>query len=549
PPPFDNTYNVPEHDAFVIQVKYIRDDRFVYEKMMDDDTRARVDQAWDDLHASFDYHDNYFRLLAQHYKLDTNGKHIGDIDLESLPPEPRKYVVDLRAEYLRVQAAQVAAQAHHVEDCLRFASRAWRRPLAESETQSLRSFYHQAVTSELDHRKAIRALLARILVAPAFLYRLEHAVDVSPVTQLTGFELASRLSYFLWSSIPDGELQRAAAAGELSDPQQLQRQTKRMLADPRARRLATEFFGQWLGFYRFDQYRGVDTGRFPEFTDEVKGSMYDEAVSFFEYVVRKDRPIREILSADYAFLNQALAKHYGVKSEIKSTGAAELVGGASGFQRGGLLRLGAILTATSAPLRTSPVKRGDWVLRRVLGTPVPPPPADAGSIPADDKFFGGLSVREKLESHKRNATCANCHVRIDPLGFPLERYDAVGRWRETYPDGKPIEDTASLEDKSEIAGVDGLLKYLQSQEKQVVRTLSNKLLGYALGRTVQASDRLLIDRMAAAGGTVGFSKLVAEIVVSRQFRSRLGRESSPDGADARPSASVAGRKYNKARGQ
>ena len=198
-----------------------------------------------------------------------------------------------------------------------------------------------------------------------------------------------------------------------------------MLADPKARRFSTEFFGQWLGFYHFDQSHGVDTTRFPEFTEEVKTAMYDEAVSFFEYIVRNDRPVREILTADYTFLNKALAKHYGVKKDIKSASEPEMVEGASEFDRGGLLRLGAVLTATSAPLRTSPVKRGDWVLRRVLGTPTPPPPPDAGSIPADDKFFGGLSVFERLEAHKRNPTCASCHTRIDPLGFPLEN---MTRW-------------------------------------------------------------------------------------------------------------------------
>ncbi|MGH9719202.1 MAG: DUF1592 domain-containing protein, partial [Bryobacteraceae bacterium] len=379
-------------------------------------------------------------------------------------------------------------------------------------------FYDKTITSEHDHRKAIRALLARILVAPAFLYRVEQAADTAPVKPLSSWEMASRLSYFLWSSIPDDELRRAAAAGELNDAQHLRRQVKRMLADPKARRLSTEFFGQWLGFYHFDQHRGVDTGRFPEFTDEVKTAMYDEAVSFFEHIIRKERPVREILAADYTFLNRALAKHYGVKKDVKATEGVEMVEGANAFQRGGLLRLGALLTATSAPLRTSPVKRGDWVLRRVLGTAVPPPPADAGSIPADDKLFGGLSVREKLEAHKRNATCANCHVRIDPLGFPLERYDSIGRWRDKYPDGKPIDDLAALPDQTEVAGVEGLLKYLQAQEKQVLRTLSNKLLGYALGRTIQASDQLLIDRMAGAGGSAGFSQLATEIVVSRQFR-------------------------------
>jgi hypothetical protein len=299
---------------------------------------------------------------------------------------------------------------------------------------------------------------------------------------------------------------------------------KRMLADAKARRLSAEFFGQWLGFYRFDQFKGVDTGRFPEFTDEVKTSMYDEAVSFFEHIVRKDRPVREILSADYTFLNQPLAKFYGVKRDVLSKDAVELVDGANGFQRGGLLRLGAVLTATSAPLRTSPVKRGDWVLRRILGTPVPPPPADAGSIPADDKLFGGLSVKERLQVHKRNATCATCHMRIDPLGFPLEHYDSTGRWRDKYSDGKKIEDWAATSDGKEIAGIPGLLDYLQSKDEQVRRTLAFKMVGYALGRTVQASDEALIERMVQAGGSATVSQLVAEIVTSKQFRNRLGRD-------------------------
>jgi len=456
--------------------------------------------------------------------------------VEGLPAEMRQYVTPLRTEYDAVQAAQAAERRGHIEDCLKFASRAWRRPLTEKEKLSLRSFYDKTITVDSDHRKAIRALLARILIAPQFLFRVEQAADASPVRPiagvspakpLTNWELASRLSYFLWSSIPDDELLRAAGAGELNNPQGIERQAKRMLADPKARRLATEFFGQWLGFYHFDQYKGVDTSRFPEFTDEVRESMYDEAVSFFEHLIRKDRPVREILFANYTFLNKPLAKFYGVKKEIKSTDQVELVEGADGFQRGGLLRLGAILTATSAPLRTSPVKRGDWVLRRVLGTAVPPPPADAGSIPADDKLFGGLSVKGRLEAHKRNATCANCHARIDPLGFSLEHYDSTGRWRDQYSDGKPIEDSAPLSDQTQIAGVRGLLDYLQAKDTQVRRTLSFKLLGYALGRTVIASDQPLADRMVAAGPEASFAQLATEIATSKQFRNRAGREAVP----------------------
>ena len=553
PDPFDNTYNVPEHDEFVVKVKYIRDDKFLVENLIDAATRRRLDQAWNDLYSSFEYHNNYLRMLAKHYGYDLKGDDVTKMNkarIAALPAEMRPYVTPLRAHYDAVMAAQASARAGHVNDCLDFASRAWRRPLTEKEKLGLRAFYDQTLSAEADHRKAVQAVLARILVAPQFLYRIENQSGVGsresgvspasyrlPTTDyrlpnsgtepLSNWEMANRLSYFLWSSIPDDELRRAASAGELTDTEGIKRQVKRMLADPKARRLATEFFGQWLGFYHFDQYKGVDTSRFTEFTDDVRDAMYDEAVSFFEHVIRKDRPVSELLFADYTFLNQDLAKFYGVKKEIKSKEQSELVEGANAFNRGGLLRLGAILTATSAPLRTSPVKRGDWILRRILGTPVPPPPADAGSLPADDKLFGGLTLKAKLEQHKRNATCANCHTRIDPLGFSLEHFDATGRWRDKYADGNPIEDSAALSDKTEIAGVSGLLKYLRAKEPQVRKTLSYKLVGYALGRTVLASDQLLVERMAGAGGDATFAQLAMEIAASKQFRNRVAREESP----------------------
>jgi hypothetical protein len=190
------------------------------------------------------------------------------------------------------------------------------------------------------------------------------------------------------------------------------------------------------------------------------------------------------------------------------------------------------------------VKRGDWVLRRILGTPVPPPPADAGKLPPDDKDFGGLSLRAKLEAHKRNATCANCHARIDPLGFPLEHYDSTGRWRELYADGKPIDDSGVLSDQTQIAGVPGLLDYLKTKEDQVRRTLATKLVGYALGRTVQASDQLLIDRLVATGGNATFSQLAGEIVASRQFRSHLGRDDAPAAPTVKTAAVAAPKSSN-----
>lgn len=522
PPPYNNDYNQPERDEFHYTIKYTRDDSFLVEKMLDDESRIQLEQAWADLKTSFEYHDAFLRFTARKLDFDLGDRRIADLDpawIAKLPAEPRKYVEQLKTDFDFAMAAEKRAEPGHVDDAIEFASRAWRRPLTTKEEADLRAFYRGLREgSQLDHRKAIQALLTRILVAPAFIYRIENPSEQAGISPLSEWDIASRLSYFLWSSLPDSELRRAAAAGELSDEANLRKQVKRMLADPKARRLSTEFFGQWLGFYRFDQYRGVDTGRFPEFTDEVKSAMYDEAVSFFEYVVRNDRPIREILSADYAFLNKTLAEFYGGDKEaVTSDGPAELVKDANGFQRGGLVRLGAILTATSAPLRTSPVKRGDWLLRRVVGTPVPPPPANIPPIPTDDKAFTG-TIREQLAAHQANPTCANCHSRIDPLGFPLEHYDAIGRWRDTYSEGQAIEDSGTLSDNTEIAGIDGLVDYLEANESQVVQTVAEKLVGYALGRTVLASDRPLIDALSNAGGDATFADLIAEIATSRQFR-------------------------------
>ncbi len=529
PAPFDNTYNSPEHDAFVLKVKYQRNDTFFTANVVDGVDRTRLNQAWYDLFGSWPYHDAYLGMLDEHFGLALKGATIRDMTparIAALPAPARPHVQSLRAHYDDVVKAQALAQPGHVGDVLDFASRAWRRPLTPAEKASLRAFYEKSrAANKLDHDGAIRALVARILVSPAFLYRVETAAR-GPQKPLSGWEMASRMSFFLWSSVPDDELRRAAAAGELNDTNAIARQVKRMTADPKARRLATEFFGQWLGFYNFDEYRGVDTGRFPEFTNEVRTAMYDEAVSTFEYIVRQDRPVSEILNADYTFLNRPLAKFYGIDKDVKSAGAVERVDGARAFDRGGALRLGSVLTTTSAPLRTSPVKRGDWVLRRILGTPTPKPPADVGTIPADDKSFEGLTLRQKLDEHKRKTTCASCHVRIDPLGFPLEGFDAVGRTRRTYTDGKAVDITGELPDKTTISGADGLLKYLQSQDRLVMTTLSRKMIGYALGRTVTLSDRPLIRDMTAAGGNATFSDLATRIVTSRQFRHRIADNGS-----------------------
>jgi hypothetical protein len=228
--------------------------------------------------------------------------------------------------------------------------------------------------------------------------------------------------------------------------------------------------------------------------------------------------VKEILHADYAFLNKTLASFYGIDAGVSSTDRVERVEGASAFDRGGALRLGSVLTTTSAPLRTSPVKRGDWILRRILGTPTPPPLADAGTLPADDQTFGGLTLRERLAQHKRDARCASCHLRIDPLGFPLEGFDAVGRRREAYAEGKLIDLTGEFKDGTTIVGSKGLLTYLESQDTKVMTTLSRKMLSYALGRNPQASGRLIAEIGQAEQRIVRGS--ATRVVTSRQFRNR-----------------------------
>jgi mono/diheme cytochrome c family protein len=523
PQPFDNTYNSPEHDAFVIKVKYQRWDDFFTNNMVDGADRAALEHAWTDLFGSWPYHDAYLGMLLDHYEVKTGSRKIVDMTpttIAALPEAARPHIKKLRAHYDVIAAAMLAGQPQHVDNAIAFAARAWRRPLTATEQGALRGFYRTSRSvGKLSHEAATRALLARVLMSPAFLYRVESAPRAGEIT-LNDWEMASRLSFFLWSSIPDEELRRAAAAKELSDPKKLAAQVARMTADPKARRLSTEFFGQWLGFYHFDEYRGVDSGRFPEFTDDVRKAMYEESVATFEYLVRERRPVKEILHADYTFLNKPLAKFYGIDEKLAPTAEVKKVEGTGKFDRGGALRLGSVLTTTSAPLRTSPVKRGDWILRRILSTPTPPPPPDAGTLPADDKSFEGQTLRQRLNAHKKDAKCASCHLRIDPLGFPLEGFDAVGRVRTAYNDGKPVDTTGEFRDKSTIVGADGLLKYLGSQDTKVMTTLSRKMIGYALGRNPQPADRRLIAEMVKAGGNATFADLATQVVTSRQFRNR-----------------------------
>lgn len=534
PHPFDNSYNNSERNHFHTRIKYFRDDAFLVKHILDDETRNRLNQAWADLLRSSNYYDETLRFLAKKHQRDLKGlpfEELTPVFLDRWPEEPRRYLTELHRVFQEGERRFQAAESGHIGDVFTFAQRAWRRPLTSEESNQLRTYYGQ-LRGELHqtHEQAIRTLLTRVFMAPNFLYHLEKPAGSGDVVPLSSWQLASRLSYFLWSSLPDAELNRAAMAGELNDPKQLAKQARRMLQDPKARRMAEEFFGQWFGFYRFEEYRGIDPKRFPELEGKLKTALHEEAVAFFENIIRKDRPIKEILFADYAFLNSELAKHYGI-NEARISTEIQRVPNAGRFHRGGLLGLGAIHAVTSAPLRTSAVKRGDWVLRRVLGTPVPPPPADAGSIPPDEVLNDGLTVRDRLEAHRRDVSCQNCHSRIDPLGFALEQYDPIGRWRKKYSDGKPIDTSGVLSGGATIQGVDGLRDYLKANKKLFHRTLCTKLLGYALGRGESIYDVERIEEMLTHLQTDDrFSSLVERVVTSQAFRFQRGKRELPDSA-------------------
>ncbi len=365
--------------------------------------------------------------------------------------------------------------------------------------------------------------MARLLVSPAFLYRMEEARPGTSPTPISDWELASRLSYFLWSSAPDQALRDLASAGKLRGPAVLASQTKRMLKDVKVRRLAAEFACQWLHIYDFDTLDEKSERHFPTFKD-VRGAIHEEAVRFCADVFQADLPALAFFDADHTFVNGRLAEHYrlaGVSGE-----EWRRVDGLKTLGRGGILGLAATLAKQSGASRTSPILRGNWVSEVLLGEKLPKPPPGVPQLPEDETDTGGLSVRALVERHGRDPKCVTCHARIDPMGFALEGFDAIGRKRAKDLGDHPIDVNAKTLDGAEFAGLEGLRDYLLNQRREAVsRQFSRKLLGYALGRGVQLSDGPLLDAMTrhvAAGGRIG--DLVLMIVQSRQFLDVRGRD-------------------------
>lgn len=401
--------------------------------------------------------------------------------------------------------------------------RAYRRPVDESDLARPLELY-QAVSSAEGFEAGVEMALAAVLVSPEFLFRVERdpqGVESGEAYRLTDLELASRLSFFLWSSIPDDELLGLAEAGKLHEPDVLEAQVRRMLADERSSSLVTNFASQWLYLRNLDSIR-PDMRRFPDFDDNLRQAMRRETELFVESVQREDRSVLDLLDADYTFVNERLAKHYGFDSIYGSRFRRIALDEDS--RRGGLLRQASVLTVTSYATRTSPVIRGKWILDNILGIPPPPPPADVPALEEEGVAIRGLSVRERLAEHRKNPACQGCHQLMDPVGFALETYDAVGRWRG-MEEGKPIDASGGLPDGSEFEGVEGLQEAILARPEVFVGALTEKLLVYGLGRGVEYYDAPAVRRIIREAGEddYRFSALIAGIARSAPFQMRRAR--------------------------
>ena len=409
------------------------------------------------------------------------------------------------------------------------ARRAYRRPVTAKDVDPLVAFYkagRQSKTRDGSFDAGIQMALERVLVDPDFLFRLEREpAGRAPggVYRLSDLELASRVSFFLWSSIPDDQLIDLAARGKLGTPAVLEQQVRRMLADPRARSLVDNFAGQWL-VLRNVRTVAPDAEIFPAFDENLRAAFQQETELFFASQLRADRSIVELLTADHTYLNERLARHYGIPGVYGNHFRRVALGGDQ--HRGGLLGHGSLLTVTSYPNRTSPVLRGKWILENILGTPPPPPPPNVPSLP--DKGEGGkpASVRERLERHRRNPVCATCHSMMDPLGFALENYDAIGQWRATSEGGGAIDASGSFPGGVAFQGPAGLRDVILSHTREFVGTVTEKLMAYALGRGVQYYDLPAVRKVVtdAAGANYRWSAVVLGIIRSAPFQMRRSEE-------------------------
>ena len=487
---------------------YRREDEGLRRLLLDDAGRKEIDRLWNNLNfvseqplaTPFAY-----ESLVQYYRKPNDGARIMFF-----------YIQEFEEQVAREKAAflenQIAAEPGHLDALLAFADRAWRRPLDPTERQAILDSYRADRQEGTDHDPAFRAALARVLSSPWFLYRVERPATGPHWQPVSGLELATRLSFLLWDSIPDEELR--AQADHLHDPAVMERQVRRMMKDDRVRGMAQEFGARWLGVRDFVTNHGRNEEHFPDFTAEVRDALAEEPVKYFEDMLKNDRPVADIVDADVVVINDVLARHYKIPG---ITGPNwRRIENVSAYGRGGFLGFGAVIARQSAASRTSPIKRGTWVIK-MLGERLPNPPP--GVPPLPETLPSGLSAREITERHRQDTKCAGCHDRIDPFGMAMEGFDAIGRLR---PEGElaPGDTKGTLRDGTEIEGIDGLRNYIAGPRRaDLMRTLARKLTGYALGRAVMTSDRRLVAEVAAimnAGGN--WSEALLVIVQSEQFR-------------------------------
>ena len=399
-----------------------------------------------------------------------------------------------------------------------FVPRAYRRPVPASEIERLGKLVDGAFAEKAPFTEAMGVAVQAVLCSPNFLFRWEldpDALKPGSVRNLNDWEVAARMSYFLWSSMPDPHLTELASKGELLKGDTLRREVTRMLADWRAQAFVRNFSSQWLQIRAVDEVE-IDEAKFPKFSAKLREAMKEETNRFFGAIVREDRGIFELLDADFTFVNQQLAEHYGLAGVKGSEFRRVKI--PPGSPRGGVLGQGSVLLATSMPTRTSPVVRGKWVLEQMLGTPPPPPPANVPPL-EETKVDKDASLRVRLEQHRANPDCAVCHAKIDPVGFTLENFDAIGSWREQEGNNR-IDASGNFADGAKVNGVAGLKKYLKGEK--FARAFAQKMMTYALGRGIERPDKSAIDAVCRQTAAAGYrmSALITAIVTSDPFLKR-----------------------------
>jgi hypothetical protein len=509
---------IPTDEAVSLKM-FHREDEPLERLFLDAKQKRRIDQLWM-LHRFISR-----QPLAENAYLP---QFIGFVTQDQ-PKELLAYFESQRPTFQKraddFQKERDTAVPRQLDALIRFAVKSYRRPLGEKESAELFALYQSARQKGVDHEEAFRAVLARVLVAPAFIFKIEQAPSGKEPRPVSDWELATRLSFFVWGTMPDDELRALAAAEKLHEPAVLAEQTRRMLKDEQVRAIAVEFGTQWLHVRGFDGVNEKNEKLFPTFTAELRAAMNEEAVRFFQDLFQNDGTVTQILNSDHTSVNGALARHYGIPGvagpEWRRVDAVKQ------FGRGGILGLAAVQAKQSGASRTSPVLRGNWVVETLLGEKLPRPPPDVPKLPEEEAAGDGLTTRQRVEAHAKDAACAVCHVRIDPFGFALERYDAVGRRRDFDSGGHPMDTHARLKDGTEFDGIDGLRTYLLTKKRDVfVRLFCRKLLGYALGRSVTLSDTLLLDEMVSElqKNDGRLSAAVLAIVRSPQFRMIRGRD-------------------------